>query len=371
MSQEKRSLRIAHVVGKLSYGGIESVVYNYYKFIDKEKVQFDILYDEDSSSKPSEEIKKMGATFIKVPPYQKLWKYIPFLIKIFKSNRYDIVHSHINTLSCFPLFAAYVAGIKTRVAHNHSVPNGNEFIRNVIKYLLRIFAKVFATDYAACSEKAGIWLFGKRTYQKGLVKVLKNAIDYNRFAFSEENKQITRSELFLSNKYVVGHIGRFTYAKNHNKIIEVFNEIKKRKPNSVLLLVGDGDQHDFIVKKLEKLGLLKDTILIGNTMNTEKYYSVMDVMLFPSIFEGLGLSVIEAQASKVPVVSSEAIPKEAKISNGLEFLSINKSNEFWADKAIALSEKEVSLESQSKVYDIYKAANNLEEWYHMILKCRK
>ena len=154
-NDDKTPFRIAHIAGKLANGGVENVIFNYYRAIDKEKIQFDIFYDEDSTCNPPEELIALGARFIKIPPYQKLWRYIPSLIKELKKGNYKIVHSHLNTLSVFPLFAAFCARVPIRIAHNHSVPAGNEAARNLLKNFLKLFSNVFATNYAACSERAG------------------------------------------------------------------------------------------------------------------------------------------------------------------------------------------------------------------------
>lgn len=187
-----KSIRVAQIIGKMWAGGVETVIFNYYKAIDHSKVQFDFYYDADSTVEPPQDLIDMGARFYKLPPYQKLWKYIPALRHQLKNNHYTIIHSHLNTLSVFPLFTAWTVGIPTRIAHNHSVPGGNEWKRNVAKFILKKFSKVFATDYFACSEKAGRWLFGDKEFQKGNVTVIKNAIDFEKFNITEKSQRITK-----------------------------------------------------------------------------------------------------------------------------------------------------------------------------------
>ncbi len=164
---DSKPVRIAQIMGKLWAGGVEMVVFNYYREIDKSKIQFDFFYDEDSTVEPSQELISMGARFYKLPPYQRLSEYLKVLRKYLKENKYIIIHSHINTLSIFPLFVAWLENIPIRIAHNHSVPGGNEFTRNIIKKMLKFFSKVFSTDYFACSEKAGRWMFGNKTFEEG------------------------------------------------------------------------------------------------------------------------------------------------------------------------------------------------------------
>ena len=155
-----KPIRIAQIMGKWVGGGVEAIVMNYYKHMDRNKIQFDFIFDEDSMDIPYDEIKKLGGTVIICPPYQKLIKYIKFLKKLFKEKNYQIVHSHINTLSVFPLYAAKKAGISIRIAHAHSTSNKKEGKKDVVKNILRPFSKKYANVYFACSELAGIYQFG-------------------------------------------------------------------------------------------------------------------------------------------------------------------------------------------------------------------
>ncbi|MGO4943653.1 glycosyltransferase family 1 protein [Streptococcus alactolyticus] len=363
MSNEVKPVRIAQIMGKLWAGGVEAVVFNYYREIDKEKIQYDFYYDDDSTVEPPQELIDMGARFIRIPPYQKLPFYLKTLRKYFKENDYTLVHSHINTLSIFPLFAAWTAGITVRIAHNHSVPGGNEIRRNLLKYILRCFAKVFSTDYFACSEKAGRWMFGDSTFEKGKVHVLKNAIDFNRFRPTEEDVAPLRDKLGLKGKFVVGHVGRFTFAKNHPFLIEVFAELVKKRDDAVLLLVGDGELHDQIKELVKKAGIEDKVVYAGQVTNPEKYYRLANVILVPSIFEGLSLTTIESQIAGIPTVVSESVPDEAIIGEGVARVSLKKNAQDWADIALDLSEKEVVLDERSKNYEIKGQADKLTKWY--------
>lgn len=224
MKQKDEPIRVAQIMGKLWAGGVEMVVFNYYRAIDKSKIQFDFYYDADSTVEPPQDLIDMGARFYKIPPYQKLPQYIRELKKHLKENQYLIVHSHLNTLSVFPLFVAWMCRVPVRVAHNHSVPSGKELKRDALKYFLRIFGRVFPTDYFACSEKAGRWMFGNRNYDAGKVVVIKNATDFERFRVGEEIIEKLKKQLGLNDKFVIGHIGRFTFAKNHEFLLDVFKK---------------------------------------------------------------------------------------------------------------------------------------------------
>lgn len=355
-----KPIRVAHIVGKLLAGGVEMVVFNYYRAIDKSKIQFDFYYDADSTVEPPQELINMGARFIKVPPYQHLLNYLSSLRKHFKENNYTVVHSHINTLSVFPLYMAWYCGIPVRIAHNHSVPGGEDIKRIGLKYFLRIFARIFPTDYYACSEKAGRWLFGDKNYEKGKVTVIRNAVDFDRFRSEKSKLSSIRYSLGISDKLVIGHVGRFTFAKNHKFLIELFSQIVKKK-DAVLMLVGDGELNEQIHQWVNDYGVADKVVFIGKVTNPEMYYRLSNVIVIPSIFEGLSLSTIESQIAGTPVVASEAIPEEAIISDGCIRLSLKDNN--WVDTILKYASREVHLDDRSKAYNISYASMDLENKY--------
>ena len=247
-------VRVAQVVGKMNNAGVEAVVMNYYRHIDRSKIQFDFIVDEDSTYIPREEIESLDGRVYTVPPYQKLGKYISALKNLFKENHYKIVHSHINTLSVFPLYAAKKAGVPVRIAHSHSTAAPGEWKKDIVKYMLRPFAKVYATHYAACSKYAGEWLFGQKSMERGEVSIFNNAIDLGKFKYDEKVRNEVRKEIGLEGKFVIGHVGRFCYQKNQEFLIDVFEEIYKRNPDAVLILVGDGPDRKKIEEKVKRLG---------------------------------------------------------------------------------------------------------------------
>ena len=269
-------------------GGVESVVMNYYRNIDKEKIQFHFLCDEHSTDIPYEEIEKLGGKVIIVPPYQKLFKYQKELYKIFKENNYKIVHSHINALSVFPLRVAKKAGVPIRIAHSHSTSNKKEWKKNIVKNILRPFSKVYANKFFACTKHAGEWLFGKRIIERKELNVINNAIDLKKFEFNENTREDLRKELGIKEDVlVIGHVGRFMKQKNHDFLIDVFNELIKKDENSILILIGQGPLLNEMKQKVRDLNIEDKVKFIGQVTNVEKYYNIMDIFLFPSIYEGL------------------------------------------------------------------------------------
>lgn len=186
MDKKEKPIVIGMIMGKWLGGGVESVVMNYYKHIDRNKIQFDFICDNDSTNIPYDEIEKLGGRVILCPSYTKVFKYQKFLIDLFKKNKYKIVHSNVNTISVFPLRAAYKAGVPIRIAHSHSTSNKKEWKKNLVKNTLRPFSKKYANVYFACSELAGRWLFGDKTFNEGKVTIINNAIDLNKFKFNKD-----------------------------------------------------------------------------------------------------------------------------------------------------------------------------------------
>lgn len=367
-------VRVAHVVGKMVGGGLESTVLNYYRHIDRSKVQYDFLADIDSTLIPQAEIESLGGRVILIPPYQHQIEYQKEVYRIIKENNYKIVYSHMNTLSVFPLFAAWRANVPIRVAHNHSTAGRGEFFKNVMKYSLRPFAKVFPTTLCACSNFAGEWLFGNRVMSNNRVTIWQNALDIDKFLYSEDVRNEMRRELGIKGKFVVAHVGRFIHQKNHHFVVDIFSEVHKKKSNAVLLLVGDGHLMNEVKIKIDKLGLTGSVIFLGNRSDVEKIYQAMDVFILPSFYEGLGMVAVEAQIAALPVICSDQVPDEAKISDTFFYLSLEDSAEKWADKIIDSSQNHERLDMKQHAvksgYEITVAAEKMTDWYCELLGIR-
>ena len=360
-------------------GGVEAVILNYFRNINKSKFVFDFVIDSDSTDNNFiNEIQELGGTIIKCPPYQKLHKYNKFLYKLFKEKNYDIVHSNINTLSVFPLRMAEKAGIKIRIAHSHSTSNPKEWKKNLLKNILRPFSKKYANVYFACSELAGRWLFGNKTFDEGKVTIINNAIDVEKFVYNEDIRKKVRNDLKEKCKLeidddtlVVGHIGRFVKQKNHDFLIDIFNEVHKRKENSVLVLVGQGPLQKEIEEKVKILGLQDCVLFLGQRNDANELYQAMDVFVLPSLYEGLPVVGVEAQASGLLCELSNAMTKETKILDTTNFIDLSLSAEEWAEKILdgqnKFVRKNMTEELKDSGYDIKKEAKKLEDKYFELL----
>ena len=361
-------IKIFQLVGSYKGGGVEAVVMNFYRNIDRNKIQFTFVCDEDSTDIPYEEIEKLGGKIIIVPPYSKPFKYHSALKKALKEDDYKIIHSHISTMSVFSLFAAKCAGVPVRIAHSHSTTNKKEKKKNLMKQVLRPFSKVFATDYMCCSELAGRWLFGNKEYDKGNVYLLNNAIDLDKFKYNESLRKKKRKELGIKDDtLVIGHIGRFVAQKNHDFLIDIFNEIYKKNNNSILLLAGQGPLMEDIKNKVKELNLDDNVKFLGQRSDANELYQAFDVFLLPSLYEGLPVVGVEAQASGLLCYLSDDMTKETKVLDITKFMSLNKMPEEWADNILDDVKKykriDTSKEMTAKNFNIKEEAKKLEEYY--------
>ena len=366
--KKEEPIRVAQIIGKWLGGGVEAVIMNYYKNIDRTKVQFDFICDEDSTNIPYDEIKKLGGQVIICPPYQKIFEYEKFLIDLFKKKSYKIVHSNINALSVFPLRAAKKAGVPVRIAHSHSTTNKKEWKKNLVKQALRPFSKKYSTDYFACSELAGRWLFGDATFEQGKVTIINNAIDLDKFKYDERLRKEKRKELEISDDtLVVGHIGRFVAQKNHTFLIDIFNEIHKKKKNSILLLIGQGPLMGDIKQKVKKIGISDSVKFLGQRDDVNEMYQVFDVFLLPSLYEGLPVVGVEAQATGNLCYLSSDMTSETKVLNSTKFMSLSDTSIEWGDnilKSVKTYKKHNTQRDVSKHgFNITKEANKLEKYY--------
>lgn len=362
-------IKVAQIIGKAVDGGVESCIMNYYKSIDKSKVQFDFFVESTSKIIDKSLIESMGGKVIIIPSYKNVFKYMKTLEKLFKEGKYDIVHSNMNAVSVFTLKAAKKAGIKVRIAHSHSTSNYREFMKTIIKNILRPFSKVYATDYFACSEKAGRWLFGNKTFNEGKVTIIPNAIDIEKFKFDEiKRKEIRKNYNINDNDFVIGHVGRFVKQKNHKFLIKLFYEVKKERPFSKLLLIGDGPLKSKIEAMVNKLNLQDSVIFCGVQEHTEWYYNAMDCFILPSLYEGLPVVGIEAQVNGLPCFFSKNVTYETKINtNVCYFFDLKNDKMIWADCLNECFKNKRKNNFNCSLYDIELKANYLLMLYYKFL----
>lgn len=354
-------IRILQCVNNMHRAGLETMIMNYYRNIDRTKIQFDFLTHRPERDDYDDEIESLGGRIFRAPRLypQNYPAYFSYMNNFFKEHpEYQIMHSHIDSMSYLPLLAGKKAGVPIRIAHSHSTS-----IDLDLKYVLKQFFRSRILDVAnhccACGEEAGKFLFGD-----GMFQVIPNAIDVAKFSFDLDIRQKKRKELKIENKFVVGHVGRFSYPKNHKFLINVFIEILKREKNAVLMLVGCGEKEKEIKAQVDKLGIREQVCFLGNRNDVCELYQAMDVFVLPSLFEGIPVVGIEAQFSGLPCVFSDKVPNEVKFVEACQFIDLSFSANDWAERILNYRNHKRGLKDiSSDRYDMRYAHTILEKYY--------
>ncbi|WP_440603778.1 glycosyltransferase family 1 protein [Bacillus sp. GB_SG_008] len=363
-------LRILHVVVNMNRGGAETLIMNLYRNLDQSKVQFDFLTCKEGVF--DEEIVELGGKVHRIPYITDVGHmgYMKALNTFFASHReYRIVHSHMDKMSGFVLRSAKKAGIPIRIAHSHSTSSEGGFTAKMYKGYAGKFILPCATHLLACSNAAARWLF---TTKADTAKILKNGIACNKFSFSPEIRKEVRKELQLhQDSFVVGHVGRFAHPKNHSFLIDVFAQLIKLKPNSILLLAGDGPLRLSIEKKVEELNLRGSVKFLGIRSDINRLLQAFDAFVFPSIYEGLPVTLIEAQGAGLPCLISDAITKEVDLGINLVEYSPLTDTTIWIEKIKHIATRNLSrnVSDQAlsqKGYDIKHTAELTQDFYFAI-----
>lgn len=351
-------IRILHVVAIMNRGGLETMIMNHYRKIDRTKFQFDFLVHRKEEGVFDEEIKALGGKIFYLPKFNplKIWNYNKALDNFFRHNtEYKIVHSHYNALSMWVLRTAKKHKIPVRIAHSHlAYPNFN--YQSPIYWYARQKINKYCNYKFACSKEAGDWLFGE-DYSSEVV-IFKNAIPLDKFIFDSKIRDKVREDLKLTNKLVLGHVGRFHPSKNHKFLVEVFHEVYKRNNSSHLVLIGDGSEKEKIKSMARELEVEKNISFLGIREDVAEIMQAMDVFVFPSKFEALPVTLVEAQASGLRVIASDTLTSEVAFTDSLTFKSLDSGRTDWADEILHEKNKSVR---KNAYQDIKQSGYDIEE----------
>ncbi len=355
-------LRVLHVVTYMGRGGLETMLMNYYRHIDRSGLQFDFLVHREQEADYDREILSLGGRIHRLSRLNPLSpSYRRELDRFFSENRYSIVHSHLDCMSAIPLHYAEKNGVPVRIAHSHSSSQTKD-LKYPVKLLYKRAIPRYANQLFACSKEAGEWMFGGREFT-----VLNNAIDPARYIWDPETAKAVREEQNIpQDALVVGHVGRFAAPKNHGFILDVFSELVKRQGKSVLMLVGDGELRGEIAEKANRLGLKDRVVFTGVRSDVPRLLQAMDVFLFPSVYEGLPVSVIEAQAAGLPCLISDRVPPGCGITELVKQIGLCEGAGAWADeilRAAGAVRRDRSAEIMQAGFDIRDNARWLEDFY--------
>jgi glycosyltransferase involved in cell wall biosynthesis len=351
----------------MNRGGLETMLMNYYRQMDRSKIQFDFIVHRAEEGHYDQEIAALGGKIYRMPQIKpgNYSSYFRLLDLFFKEHPYfQVVHAHINENSSFILKAAKKAGVPCRITHSHLSDLGLD-----IKLPFRMYARLTMKDnpssYFACSKNAGKWLFGRRIADSGKVVVLNNAVDVKQFSFNAGARDAIRAEIAADDRLVIGHIGRFNEQKNHDFLIDIFKAVHDKEPNSMLVLAGEGHLRPMIEKKIERLGLSEHVKLLGVRNDISELLQGIDIFLFPSLFEGLPVVLIEAQAAGLRCVISDTITTESDVTGRLQFISLKQSPEYWAEQISHTSREHADTADSLRKngYDTSTMAKWLSDYY--------
>ena len=366
-----QKIRVLHCVTAMNRGGLETFIMNYYKNIDHDRFDFDFLVQRKGRFDYSDEIEKLGGRIYRVPAFNplKIKNYTSAIDSFFATHagQYDIVHAHNNSFAMYVLRAAKKYNYPVRISHSHIADVKSNLIRSCfVAYNKRKLNKVCNARFA-CSRKAGEWLFGKKSFI-----IVKNAIDLKRFSFNLNTRDAYRNKLKIGeHDILLGNIGRFENQKNQLFLINVLKTLKEQNINAKLLLIGEGSLEEKIKKCAERGGVKDDIIFTGIVNNPYDYLNAMDYFVFPSLFEGLGMVVIEAQANGLPCLVSETVVHDCKVTPLVSFLPISNGSAIkWAnsiEKKTIYNRGNYIKELAKAGYDINISSKMLEEIYFSLL----
>lgn len=370
---EMKYLKILHISGICPDGGVKTFLFNYQRYMP-ETIGFDYLYftNQKISNKFDLYAKSLGSEVYKLPSigYGNVFTVYKYLDDFFKNHAKDYVavhnHSPNTAFLCFTLAEKY--GIKYRIIHSHNTKYADSFWRAFRNKILCFRLNKQANIFLACSKSAGEFLYNKKNMDK--VHIIKNSIECEKFKYDSDIREQKRNELNLKGKFVVGHVGRFEPQKNHMFLLDVFRIILQKNINARLILVGEGSELGKVKSRIKELNLESYIKILGVREDVNKLYQTMDVFVLPSIFEGLGMVLIEAQAIGLPCVISDTIPKEAKIVDELiTQCSLNDKFETWADKILTANFKPQDRSELLKLagYDINLEKENLIKFYFSLI----
>lgn len=324
-------IKVLQVLPGLDRGGLETFVMNIYRTIDRSIIQFDFLTNMEKGDY-AEEIKSLGGNIYYIPPRnQGYGQYIKYLSEFFMvhGNEYSAIHYHESSLTSIEvLYYAKRAKIPVRIMHSHSSSIIGSKLHYILHYIGKIFIKSLATHYFGCSDKAIKWMYSSTgAYNKA--KIINNGINISDYTFNISTRTDVRKKLNLSDKIVIGHVGRFMAVKNHKFLLDIFEELYKINPKYHLLLIGTGELKSEISKRVRVLGLVDNVSFLGVRIDISTLMMAMDIFVMPSLYEGLPVTLVEAQASGLPIVCSDTISLMSKITPFYYTCNLNDRIEKW------------------------------------------
>lgn len=362
-------IRILHSVSNMDRAGIETMLMNYYRNMDRGEIQFDFLCNKQKPGAYDDEIVALGGRIYRTPGLNplKYFQYLKYMKQLFRENPdYRILEAHNDALAVYALNAAKRNEIPVRIFHAHGTSITKDW-KMPLKAFCKLLLPLNYNRHFTCGIAAGRFYFGNRTIDNNDYVLIHNAIDIEKFSFDENVRKQIRERYGLQDRHVVGHVGRFCYEKNQKFLLNVFAELKRMDTKAHLVFIGDGDQMEQIEKKVDALGLQDSVSFLGNIPNVNQWYQAFDVFVFPSVREGLPVVGVEAQAADLPCIISDSVTSEIKILEKTRFLPLDKGYSYWAQailEAFACKDRNnVRAAIADHGYDISVEAKKLQELY--------
>ncbi len=362
-------IKVLHSVSNMDRAGIETFIMNYYRYMDRNQVQFNFWCNKPNDGAYKEEIERLGGHLYHSPGYNplKFIAYIRTMKKIVKDEKISIIHVHNGALGLFALLSARFCKVPVRIyhAHNCKIPLGKG---HIFKTFLKPFIKYNANHLFACSHKSASFYYGKRIFRQKKYTFIANAIETERFVFDENKRNEMRTQYHLENKKVLLHVGRFSTQKNHVRLLHIFKALKALQEDAVLLLLGDGEGQEDMKVLAQSLGIEKDIFFMGNRQNINDFYQMADLFILPSLWEGFPVVAVEAQACALPCVFSTEVTNEVQITEPVAFVSLEEKDDVWAQAAYQLLQKNTPRIDQTNLikhagYDVQTEAQKLLSKY--------
>lgn len=324
--------KVLVIAASLRIGGAEKVARDIALYAEPERFNFHYVVFGDETGAYESQLREKGCTiFHLAEPSDSYPQFLKALWKLLKTHQYDIVHAH-NMFNCgWTMLLAAFAGVPIRVTHSHSaLDNGNGMLKRGYEAVMRCLILNCSTDLVGCGVKAGQRLFGEKAWTKRGNLIL-NGVDIGAFAFDEQRRSVIRTAMGLDKRFVMGHAGHLAEVKNQAFLLDLMPEMLKRRPDAALLLLGEGTDRPMLEQKIRDMGLENHVFMTGNVTNVADYLSAMDVFVFPSLFEGTPLSILEVQANGLPCVISDCVPKDVFLTDLIHPLSLQEPKNTWVD----------------------------------------
>jgi len=341
-----------------SIGGVEILLRNLYHQFDHEEIQFDFVTTYDSPVY-KDELEAYGAKIYRLPSQNRPFSYRRALKKLIQENGYHVIHVNKNSAADLtPFIVGNQLNVPIIIAHAHNTKSSVGFLADIIHMFNRKKMDKYMTYAFACSEEAAEWMFSKSFCKTHDIPILKNGICAKELDYHPQKRDEIRRRLSLGDKLVIGHVGKFSKRKNHAFLVDVFAQLHKKNPNSVLMLVGSGPKMAEIHQKTHDLGISDSVMFMGSQNNINDYYAAMDAFLLPSLSEDTPVVALEAQAAGLPVFVSDSVQQDIEITNNVKWLSLAQSSEIWADMVLSVCD---SFERTSQIEAVRKAGYDIEE----------